>query len=99
MVRPHRSFKVPVATFNNINGLEGLTGNVFRESDPQRRRVLLNTAGSGPGGSSIAPSSLEASSVDIANEFTAMIVTQQAYSASARIITTADEMLQEDSAE
>ena len=40
-------------------------------------------------------SSLEASSVDIANEFTSMIVTQQAYSASARIITTADEMLQE----
>ena len=86
-------FQVPVATFNNINGLEGLTGNVFRESD-RSGAVLLNTAGSGPAGS-IAPSSLEASSVDIANEFTAMIVTQQAYSASARIITTADEMLQE----
>jgi len=86
-------FQVPVATFNNINGLEGLTGNVFRESD-RSGAVLLNTAGSGPAGT-IAPSSLEASSVDIANEFTAMIVTQQAYSASARIITTADEMLQE----
>lgn len=33
--------------------------------------------------------------IDIANEFTAMIVTQQAYSASVRIIATADEMLQE----
>jgi len=86
-------YRVPVATFNNINGLEGLTGNVFRESD-RSGAVLLNTAGSGPAGT-IAPSSLEASSVDIANEFTAMIVTQQAYSASARIITTADEMLQE----
>jgi len=70
-----------------------LTGNVFRESD-RSGAVLLNTAGSGPAGS-IAPSSLEASSVDIANEFTSMIITQQAYSASARIITTADEMLQE----
>ncbi|HUT50202.1 MAG TPA: flagellar hook protein FlgE [Alphaproteobacteria bacterium] len=86
-------YQIPVATFNNINGLEGLTGNVFRESD-RSGAVLLNTAGSGPAGS-IAPSSLEASSVDIANEFTSMIITQQAYSASARIITTADEMLQE----
>ena len=86
-------YQVPVATFNNINGLEGVTGNVFRETD-RSGAVLLNTAGSGPAGN-IAPSSLEASSVDIANEFTSMIVTQQAYSASARIITTADEMLQE----
>jgi flagellar hook protein FlgE len=86
-------YQVPIATFNNINGLEGVTGNVFRETD-RSGAVLLNTAGSGPAGS-IAPSSLEASSVDIANEFTSMIVTQQAYSASARIITTADEMLQE----
>ena len=86
-------YKLPVATFNNINGLEGLTGNVFRESDLSGQ-VLLNTAGSGPAGS-LAPSSLESSTIDIANEFTSMIVTQQAYSASARIITTADEMLQE----
>jgi len=86
-------YKIPVATFNNINGLEGLSGNVFRESD-RSGQVLLNTAGSGPAGT-LAPSSLESSSIDIANEFTSMIVTQQAYSASARIITTADEMLQE----
>ena len=86
-------FQVPIATFNNINGLEGVTGNVFRETD-RSGAVLLNTAGSGPAGT-IAPSSLEASTVDIANEFTSMIVTQQAYSASARIITTADQMLQE----
>ena len=43
----------------------------------------------------MASSALEASTVDLAEEFTKMITTQRAYSASAKIITTADEMLQE----
>ena len=86
-------YKIPIATFNNVNGLESITGNVFRESDTSGN-VLLNAAGTGPAGR-VAPSALEASNVDIATEFTAMIITQQAYSAAARIITTADEMLDE----
>ena len=40
-------------------------------------------------------SSLEASTVDIGEEFTDMIVVQRAYSAATRIISTADEMLEE----
>jgi flagellar hook protein FlgE len=47
------------------------------------------------GAGSIAPSALEQSTVDLADEFTRMIVTQRAFSASTRIITTADEMLEE----
>jgi flagellar hook protein FlgE len=43
----------------------------------------------------ISPSSLESSTVDLAEEFTNMIITQRAYSASARTITTADDMLEE----
>ena len=38
---------------------------------------------------------LEASNTDIADEFTKLIVTQQAYSAGTRIVTTSDEMMQE----
>ncbi len=38
---------------------------------------------------------LEASTVDLGTEFTNMITTQRAYSASAKIITTADDMLTE----
>ncbi|MFD0387000.1 flagellar basal body rod C-terminal domain-containing protein [Tistrella bauzanensis] len=38
---------------------------------------------------------MEASNVDLASEFTDMIITQRAYSASSKIITTVDEMLQE----
>ena len=41
------------------------------------------------------PSALESSNVDIAQEFTDMIITQRAYSANTRVITTADEMLEE----
>jgi flagellar hook protein FlgE len=50
---------------------------------------LLNATGS------IVGSSLEASNVDIADEFSKLIVTQQAYSANTRIITTANQMVQD----
>jgi len=43
----------------------------------------------------IVSSALEASTTDIAEEFTNMIITQRAYSANTRVITTADEMLDE----
>jgi len=54
----------------------------------------INLANTGSAGG-IASQSLEASTVDLATEFTNLITTQRAYSASARIVTTADQMLQE----
>jgi flagellar hook protein FlgE len=39
--------------------------------------------------------SVENSNVDIANEFTRLIVTQRAYSANTKMVTTADELLQQ----
>ena len=54
----------------------------------------LRDAGRG-GAGMIAPSSLESANVDLGEEFTKMIVTQRAYSANARVITTTDEMLDE----
>jgi flagellar hook protein FlgE len=47
------------------------------------------------GAGSIQSSSLEASTVDLSSEFTGLITTQRAYSASSKIITTADQMLEE----
>ena len=52
---------------------------------------VANTGGAGR----IESSALEGSSADLGDEFAAMIVTQRAYSASAKTITTADQMLDE----
>jgi flagellar hook protein FlgE len=86
-------FQVPVITFNNPNGLQERSGNVYTETTDSGPAVALEPGRGGAG--SIAPSALEQSTVDLADEFTRMIVTQRAFSASTRIITTADEMLEE----
>lgn len=86
-------YKLPLTLFANPNGLEAVTGNAFRQSD-RSGDILLQQANSG-GSGSVASSALESSTVDLAEEFTKMITTQRAYSAAAKIITTADEMLEE----
>jgi flagellar hook protein FlgE len=84
-------FQIPVATFVNPNGMQSLTGNTFLGTDfsgsPTVR--VAGTAGAGQ----VDQSSLEASTVDIGTQFTDMIVTQRAYSAAAKVITTANQML------
>jgi flagellar hook protein FlgE len=86
-------FKLALATFRNPNGLQAQNGNAYQTTIYSGDPVLLeaNTAGAGK----ISPSSLESSTVDLAEEFTNMIITQRAYSASAKVITTADDMLNE----
>lgn len=86
-------FQLPIATFADPNALQSVNGNMYRETDTSGQ-ALLNMAGTGAAGD-VAPNALEASNIDIANEFTNMIVTQRAYSAAAKIITTSDEMLNE----
>ncbi len=86
-------FKLPMATFQNPNGLSAANGNAYIRTDISGDVTLLeaNTGGAG----SVAASSLESSTVDLAEEFTRLITTQRAYSASTKIITTADQMLEE----
>lgn len=86
-------YQVPTVTFNNPNGLQPKTGNVYQQTD-YSGLPIAHVPGTG-GAGSVSGSSLEASTVDLATEFTDMIVTQRAYSASTKIITTADEMLDE----
>lgn len=86
-------YKIPVATFVNPDGLGMLSGGAYIETD-YSGGYTLNAAGAASAGA-IASSSLEASTVDIGEQFTAMIITQRAYSAAAKIVTTADEMLDE----
>ncbi len=86
-------YKLPVATFQNPDGLVRQQGNGYTPSD-ESGSFALNEPGVG-GSGRVVSSTLEASTVDLASEFTKLIVTQRAYSASSKIITTANEMLQE----
>ncbi len=86
-------YKLPLAVFRNPNGLLAQNGNAYFATERSGDPVLAqaNSAGAGV----VTPNSLEASNVDLAEEFTNMIITQRAYSANAKVITTADEMLNE----
>ncbi|MBL6853389.1 MAG: flagellar hook protein FlgE [Alphaproteobacteria bacterium] len=85
-------FKIPVATFANPDGLSAVTGNAYTASLASGTPTVgeANLGGAGL----IQSKSLEGSTSDLATEFTNLITTQRAYSASARIVTTADQMLQ-----
>lgn len=85
--------QVALATFINANGLTPVSGNAFTVSSASGGFSLREPGEGGAG--NLAPSALEASTVDLAQEFTGLITTQRAYSAASKIITTSDEMLQE----
>lgn len=84
---------LPLATFANADGMEALTGNTWIETDASGQAMLRQAGTNGAG--EITAYSVESSNVDLATEFSNMIVTQRAYSAATKIITTADEMLDE----
>lgn len=86
-------FKVATATFSNPDALAPVTGNAYQLTDSSGTPTILEPTTGGAGG--IAANSLEASTVDLAKEFSDLITTQRAYSAATRIITTSDQMLQE----
>jgi flagellar hook protein FlgE len=88
-----RLYQLPVATFANPAGLDPRSGNVFAQTE-RSGEFNLRVAGRG-GAGQLAPSALEAANVDLADEFTKMIVTQRAYSANSRVITTTNSMLEE----
>jgi flagellar hook protein FlgE len=88
-----RIYQILLATFGNTDGLIGEQGGVYRLG-PDAGALSMRGAGvSGAG--SIKSRALESSTVDLAEEFSNLIMTQRAYSASSKIITTADEMLDE----
>lgn len=85
--------QIQLATFSNPAGLSS-TGNNLLSPTLASGSAVLKTALSGRVGS-ISSGALESSNVDIAEEFTKLIVSQRAFQANARTITTTDEVLQE----
>jgi len=86
-------WKVVVAVFQDPAELEPVGQNLLRETDASGR-PLYKQAGVG-GTATVVSGSLEQSTVDIANEFSNMIVAQRAFQASSTIISTVDQMLNE----
>ena len=84
---------ITLAKFENNGGLEKKGGNTYEESLNSGEPVYETAAAGGMG--VVRQGCLESSNVDLANEFTDMIVTSRAYQANSRIITTSDVMLQE----
>jgi flagellar hook protein FlgE len=82
--------QVPIVQFANANGLQRQDGQGFTAT-PASGAALVQAIGNS--GSTLATGSVEASNVDIATEFTKLIVAQQAYAANSKVITTADDML------
>lgn len=86
-------YQIPIARFNDPTELDRVNGNAFVATPRSGSPILLEAGSSGVG--DFVSSAVEGSNVDIAEEFSKLIVAQRAYSANARIITTTDELLQE----
>ena len=84
-------FRVPIAQFNDPSALQREVAQGFTETFDSGAVRIGNAGDNGAG--TLRGSALEGSNVDIADEFSKMIVTQRAFSANTRVITTADEML------
>jgi flagellar hook protein FlgE len=80
--------EITLASFNGTNFLKRADGGAFEATD-ESGQALFGKAGT------IVGSSLEGSNTDIADEFTKLIVTQQAYSANTKVITTSNTMVQD----
>ena len=85
--------QIAVANFSNAGGLTRVGDTLFAES--QNSGIAQIGAAGTAGRGRISAGTLEMSNVDLAEQFTDMITTQRGFQANSRIITTADEMLQD----
>jgi flagellar hook protein FlgE len=84
--------RVPVVTFSSPDSLQRQNGSAFTATAASGNPIAQAAGTNGAG--SIVTTAVEQSNVDIATEFSQLIVAQQAYSANAKVVTTADTLLQ-----
>lgn len=84
--------QIALAAFNNPEGLEKLGNNLYAATNNSGdfNAVVAGTNGTG----TVTSSALELSNVDLAAQFSAMMVSQRAYQANSKVISASDEMLQ-----
>jgi flagellar hook protein FlgE len=80
--------EVTLSHFNGTNYLQALNGGAYAATEQSGAAIAGSTA-------TIVGSEVEGSNADIADQFTQLIVTQQAYSANTKVITTANDMVQD----
>ncbi|HPF71307.1 MAG TPA: flagellar hook-basal body complex protein, partial [Candidatus Krumholzibacteria bacterium] len=85
--------QIGLAQFSNPAGLMREANNTYRLSG-NSGQAMETIAGSG-NGINLVPGALETSNVDLAKEFTNLVVAQRAFQANSRVITTADQVMQE----
>eukprot|EP01037_Dinobryon_pediforme_P009699 gene9699-9763_t len=85
--------RVPVVTFASPNSLQRQDGQSFTASIESGNPLTQDAGTNGAG--SLVTGSIEQSNVDVAQEFSKLIVAQRAYSANTKLVTTADQLLQE----
>ncbi len=87
--------QIPLFHFQNEQGLEKVGGSEFRATDNSGEAFFYkNENGSVIQGGQIASKNLEMSNVSAAEAMTQLIITEKAYSANAKVVTTADQMIQ-----
>ena len=82
--------QVPVTTFNAPDALQSQNGQAYTATAASGTPLTNATGSNGAG--SLVVGSTEDSNVDIATEFTKLITAQEAYSANAKVVTTADQL-------
>jgi len=86
-------YRVPIIAFSDPDRLQRLDGAAFMRTIESGEAQVNDVNGNGVG--KLVTGALERSNVDMATEFTKLIVAQRAYSANTRVVTASDEMLQE----
>jgi flagellar hook protein FlgE len=84
-------YKLATARFVAENNLEARSGNMF-ERTQAAGALMIGGISSQMGRTELIVGALENSNVDLADQFSKMIITQRAYSSSATVLRTADEM-------
>jgi flagellar hook protein FlgE len=85
--------RVPLVAFNDPEKLQRLDGQAFMRTVESGEARVTDAASNGVG--KLVTGSIERSNVDIATEFTKLIVAQRAYTANTKVVTASDEMLQD----
>jgi flagellar hook protein FlgE len=85
--------QIAMATFKNVNGLEKTGDSSYRSTVNSGYAQVGMPASAGMG--QVISGALEMSNVDLAQEFTNLVIAQRGFQANSRVITTSDELLQE----